>query len=211
MPALVKLAKPGKLRKSGDANGDEIIENDGNTDENNNNEDHDTQDVNGINDDHDDINLKHSTDHEDNLKAVGIDDKIIEAELKDIEGLDANETISDLANQVTNNDHANSSEVNGDFLKNKALINDIPLIKKLTIDEEDDTKKIPDLKLKMPERTIEEELELLRSPKQYMDDGEEIRDHKPGFQDLGNCKRFWKAQQLIGTRKQYSLKSELNK
>ena len=199
MPALVKLAKPGKLSKSGAAN-----------DENNNNEDYDTQGVNGLNGDHDNNNLKHSTDHEDNLKAVGIDDKVLEAELKDIEGLGANETTSDLAKQVTNDDHAKSSEANDDLLKNKALINDVPLIKKLSNDE-DDTKKIPDLKLKMPEKTIEEELELLRSPKQFMDDGEEIRDHKPGFQDLGNCKRFWKAQQLIGTRKKYLLKSELNK
>jgi len=180
-----KLAKPGKLSKSGAANDDENTEN---TNENN---------INGLDDEHDNNNLKHSTDHEDNLKAVGIDDKVLEAELKDIEGLGANETTSDLANQVTNDDHAKSSEIDDDLLKNKALINDVPLIKKLSNDE-DDTKTIPDLKLKMP-KTIEEELELLRSPKQFMDDGEEIRDHKPGFQDLGNCKRFWKAQQLIGT------------
>ena len=38
-------------------------------------------------------------------------------------------------------------------------------------------------------------------PRELMSDGEEMRECRPGFQDLKNCKRFWQAQQLIGTRK----------
>ena len=57
----------------------------------------------------------------------------------------------------------------------------------------------PDLKLDLPEPF--EEFVVPEKPKAYMDDGEEIREMRPGFQDLGNCKRFWKANQLMGTRK----------
>ena len=62
--------------------------------------------------------------------------------------------------------------------------------------------KKPDLNLKLdiPELPFEEFV-IPETPKRYMDDGVEIRELRPGFQELGNCKRFWKAQQLIGTRK----------
>ena len=58
----------------------------------------------------------------------------------------------------------------------------------------------PKLKLTLPNSSTEPE-DWEPKPKEYMDDGEEVRERRPGFQDLGNCKRFWKAQQLIGTRK----------
>ena len=55
------------------------------------------------------------------------------------------------------------------------------------------------LHLDIPEPFVE--FEIPETPKEYMPDGVEIREQRPGFQDLGNCKRFWKAQQLMGTRK----------
>ena len=65
---------------------------------------------------------------------------------------------------------------------------------------EDAAPEDPKLKLTLPNSSTEPE-DWEPKPKEYMDDGEEVRERRPGFQDLGNCKRFWKAQQLIGTRK----------
>jgi hypothetical protein len=55
----------------------------------------------------------------------------------------------------------------------------------------------PVLKLAMPEPEAAPE-----AAKEFMSDGEVMRECRPGFQDLKNCKRFWQAQQLIGTRKE---------
>jgi hypothetical protein len=55
----------------------------------------------------------------------------------------------------------------------------------------------PVLKLAMPEPEAAPE-----AVKELMSDGEVMRECRPGFQDLKNCKRFWQAQQLIGTRKE---------
>ena len=66
--------------------------------------------------------------------------------------------------------------------------------------EEEDPDEPPELKLDIPEPFVE--FEPPETPKSYMDDGEEIREMRPGFKDIGNCKRFWKANQLMGTRKQ---------
>jgi len=62
----------------------------------------------------------------------------------------------------------------------------------------DDTTKNDTLKLDIGVATLDD-YDIPELPKTYMDDGEEVRDLRPGFQDLGNCKRFWKAQQMIGT------------
>ena len=58
-----------------------------------------------------------------------------------------------------------------------------------------------ELRLEMPPAEPLPTFQVPETPKSYMDDGEEVREQRPGFQDLGNCKRFWKAQQMIGTRK----------
>ncbi|XP_023327859.1 SH3 domain-binding glutamic acid-rich protein isoform X2 [Eurytemora carolleeae] len=63
---------------------------------------------------------------------------------------------------------------------------------------EEDQKPELNLKLDIPDVPFEEFV-IPETPKRYMDDGVEIRELRPGFQELGNCKRFWKAQQLIGT------------
>jgi hypothetical protein len=61
----------------------------------------------------------------------------------------------------------------------------------------------PLLKLAIPAAIPEEEPPASPPPPppERMSDGEAIRECRPGFQDLKNCKRFWQAQQLIGTRK----------
>ena len=156
--------------------------------------------MNGNSEDNNSKNLKNSSDHENNHTNGELDDDdILEGELKDIDSLvNANECTTDIPNGDITNGHANSTDTE-DGVNGRANGHDHPEIKHLPIDDQEDLKNA--LRLTMPELTVEEELELLRKPKRFMDDGEEIRDPKPGFQDLGNCKRFWKAQQMIGTRK----------
>ena len=73
---------------------------------------------------------------------------------------------------------------------------------------DEDQKPELNLKLDIPDVPFEEFV-IPETPKRYMDDGVEIRELRPGFQELGNCKRFWKAQQLIGTRKTMFLELSL--
>jgi hypothetical protein len=67
----------------------------------------------------------------------------------------------------------------------------------------------PVLKLAIPAAIPEEEPPASPPPPERMSDGEAIRECRPGFQDLKNCKRFWQAQQLIGTRKDGEGKEEV--
>jgi hypothetical protein len=69
----------------------------------------------------------------------------------------------------------------------------------------------PVLKLAIPAAIPEEEPPASPPPPppERMSDGEAIRECRPGFQDLKNCKRFWQAQQLIGTRKEGEGKGEV--
>lgn len=81
-------------------------------------------------------------------------------------------------------------------------------IEKKRTNTDEDKKPELNLKLDIPDVPFEEFV-IPETPKRYMDDGVEIRELRPGFQELGNCKRFWKAQQLIGTRKTMFLELSL--
>ena len=127
------------------------------------------------------------------------EDSILQSTVKDLNN--NIETTKDLPHKnYHENGNGNLSDVSEDAARyNRANIEDTPVTKRMPFEDTENVKNIKDLKLTIPE--LEEELENMRKPTKFMDDGEPMREPNPGFQDLGNCKRFWKAQQLIGTRK----------
>ena len=198
----IKLTKPGADSKSESEKSDEGIDNStGENDESKDNEDH-----------------EHLTPAADGIKSTThLDHEAID----NIDNEETEEDHDDDNSETETNDHNedNVNETDKAPLKEPLSITDIDdKSMSITLEHNIDCQVVQErlesdgatgldkdkLKLKIPDSGIEDG-EVPETPKEYMDDGEEVRERRPGFQDLGNCKRFWKASQLIGTRKLHAL------
>lgn len=170
-------------------------------------QDHETSnetESNSCKDDHEDVNEdednEEENDEDEDEEEVEDDDdtKITEEAHNHEVYIKHNLTIENVALPVM------TSQIDNEF---DAQVQVESIEKKRTNTDED---KKPELNLKLDIPDVPfEEFVIPETPKRYMDDGVEIRELRPGFQELGNCKRFWKAQQLIGTRKTMFLELSL--
>ena len=170
-------------------------------------QDHETSnetESNSCKDDHEDVNEdedneEENDEDEDDEEVEDDDDTKITEEAHNHEVyIKHNLTIENVALPVM------TSQIDNEF---DAQVQVESIEKKRTNTDED---KKPELNLKLDIPDVPfEEFVIPETPKRYMDDGVEIRELRPGFQELGNCKRFWKAQQLIGTRKTMFLELSL--